>query len=179
MSNCLCEIECQRFIDCAEKIGFTHQSSRGAAFGEAYRDNHRVSILDTSLSQQLWSALRFESILAYTTKTDKAIPISLNPNFRFYRYGPGQRFGRHIDESVSLSTTEFTEYTLLIYLSTPVGGETVFYDRKGRKSVIVQPRAGLMLLHRHGSMCLEHEGAPVLHGNKYVLRSDVVYKKLN
>lgn len=43
------------------------------------------------------------------------------------RYNRGQRFGRHIDESVELGGGRYTKYTLLIYLSTPSGGETVFY----------------------------------------------------
>ncbi len=33
------------------------------------------------------------------------------------RYLPGQRFGRHIDESVELGQGQKTRYTLLIYLS--------------------------------------------------------------
>ena len=56
------------------------------------------------------------------------------------RYVEGQRFGRHIDESVNLGDGSRTQYTLLIYLSGKgsakdsqalVGGETVFYDHRG------------------------------------------------
>lgn len=62
------------------------------------------------------------------------------------RYKAGQRFGRHIDESVDIGEGKRTHYTLLIYLSGGaksktkvdkdsqdslseilVGGETVFY----------------------------------------------------
>lgn len=57
-----------------------------------------------------------------------------------------------------------------------VGGETVFYDHRGRLVASVRPQAGLALLHLHGERrCLEHEGAEVLGGVKYVLRSDVVF----
>jgi predicted 2-oxoglutarate/Fe(II)-dependent dioxygenase YbiX len=61
-------------------------------------------------------------------------------DFVAYRYVEGQRFGRHIDESVSLGDGSRTQYTLLIYLSGKggakdsqalVGGETVFYDHRG------------------------------------------------
>jgi hypothetical protein len=62
--------------------------------------------------------------------------------FLLYRYTEGQRFGRHIDESVDLGGGSRTYYTLLIYLSGKggakdssgqalVGGETVFYDQRG------------------------------------------------
>lgn len=52
----------------------------------------------------------------------------------------GQRFGRHVDESVNLGGGRITHYTLLIYLSgksesepssSLIGGETVFYDKRG------------------------------------------------
>ena len=62
------------------------------------------------------------------------------------RYGPGQSFGKHVDDSVEIGNGVYTEYTLLIYLTgagTPlakskqkgaangspglVGGETIFY----------------------------------------------------
>ena len=57
-----------------------------------------------------------------------------------------------------------------------VGGETVFYGPRGREVARVAPRAGMALLHRHGEAhCLEHEGAAVEAGLKYVLRSDVVF----
>jgi hypothetical protein len=40
----------------------------------------------------------------------------------------------------------------------------------------VAPAPGLALLHLHGEdRCLEHEGAEVQQGVKYVLRSDVVF----
>lgn len=103
-------------------------------------------------------------------------PIGLNPNIRVYRYSKGQRFGRHVDDSVYVERPAGeTQYTLLIYLSSVVGGETIFYDDRGRKLATVAPQPGLALLHRHGDYCLEHEGAMVKDGVKYVLRSDVVY----
>lgn len=64
------------------------------------------------------------------------------------RYGPGQRFGKHVDDSVDLGGGLHTEYTLLLYLTGSdksgngkvkgkpaqskagpalAGGETIFY----------------------------------------------------
>ena len=45
----------------------------------------------------------------------------------------------------------------------------------GRESARVSPRPGLMLLHRHGVDCWQHEALPVKAGTKYILRTDVVY----
>jgi hypothetical protein len=47
---------------------------------------------------------------------------------------------------------------------------------RGRVVASVAPRPGLALLHLHGEdRCMEHEGAAVAGGTKYVLRSDVVF----
>lgn len=97
------------------------------------------------------------------------------PPRSIYRYSPGQRFGRHVDDSNDLPGGRFTQYTLLIYLSACGGGETVFY-RRNRRVVSVAPAPGLALLHKHGDCCLEHEAAAVTAGCKYVLRSDVVFQ---
>jgi hypothetical protein len=73
-----------------------------------------------------------------------------------YRYTEGQRFGRHIDESVSLGDGSKTYYTLLIYLSGKgsakdssgqalVGGETVFYDQRGGVVAEVLPGSRILI----------------------------------
>ncbi|KAL6774036.1 hypothetical protein ACKKBG_A23525 [Auxenochlorella protothecoides x Auxenochlorella symbiontica] len=166
--------EASCIVEYAESLGLTHQSSRGPKFGEAFRDNDRVSIQDQAWADTLWTALGLQGTLGRDPTTG-AQPVGLNPNLRFYRYRPGQRFGRHIDESNDLGGGKFTLYTVLIYLSTPgEGGETVFYKR-GKRLAAVSPRTGLALLHRHGRDCLLHEGAEVAAGEKWVLRSDVVY----
>lgn len=61
------------------------------------------------------------------------------------------------------------------FLPRLAGGETVFYDDRGARMHAVAPCAGSALLHLHGEACLEHEGAAVRSGVKYVLRSDVVF----
>lgn len=48
---------------------------------------------------------------------------------------------------------------------------------RNRRLATVVPQPGLALLHRHGDECLEHEGAAVTGGTKYVLRSDVVFQR--
>ena len=47
--------------------------------------------------------------------------------------------------------------------------------KRSKLVAAVTPEPGLALLHLHGDDCLEHEGAEVLSGVKYVLRSDVLY----
>ncbi|CAI7585942.1 unnamed protein product [Penicillium pancosmium] len=115
-------------------------------------------------------------------------PLGLNPNIRIYRYSPGQFFAQHYDESNALtflppsstkSVPARTTWTLLIYLTTCSGGETVFYPEPTREDpnpepISVAPETGLALLHRHGDHCMLHEGMEVTSGEKWVLRSDLV-----
>ncbi|KAG6836754.1 hypothetical protein H0H93_003833 [Arthromyces matolae] len=99
--------------------------------------------------------------------------------------GPGQHFGQHYDDSVRDPTTGAkSEWTLLIYLTGiedgVQGGETLFYKderlTRGKPEVITAPLTrGTALLHRHGQECMLHEGSEVIQGNKYVLRSDLMF----
>lgn len=72
------------------------------------------------------------------------------------------------------STSAHTTWTLLIYLTTTEGGETVFYPEDGSAPISVAPEVGMALLHRHGEHCLLHEGKEVRKGEKWVIRSDLV-----
>ena len=82
-----------------------------------------------------------------------------------------------------------TTYTLLLYLSAPpevTGGETIFYNelpkQSGKKGtggtevIKVGLQKGMALLHKHGKDCLLHEGAMVVAGEKWVLRTDLVVR---
>lgn len=107
-----------------------------------------------------------------------------------YHYPPHTYFGPHFDES---STDDLTglksKWTLLIYLSgldhqspTPVsGGSTVFWTKepnkkgKGGQSLEVKLESGRAVLHKHGNDCLLHEGAVIESGDKWILRSDIMY----
>jgi hypothetical protein len=62
---------------------------------------------------------------------------------------------------------------LMIYLNSGFdGGETHFYDADLQLRATVRPETGMALLFRHAQL---HEGAPVISGRKYVLRTDVMY----
>ncbi|KAJ8552733.1 hypothetical protein K7X08_020126 [Anisodus acutangulus] len=49
--------ESQAFVKSVESLGFAHQGSLGPAYGEAYRDNDRVSMNDPDLAGAIWSGL--------------------------------------------------------------------------------------------------------------------------
>ncbi|XP_034711384.1 uncharacterized protein LOC117933911 [Vitis riparia] len=193
VQNFFTSAESKAFVKIAESMGFTHQGSLGPTKGEAYRDNDRTSVNDPVLAYTIWQSGLNK--LFSDIKIRGKVAVGLNPNIRFYRYKVGQRFGRHIDESVDLGEGKRTHYTLLIYLSGGskqktkgvqsnvgdssseplVGGETVFYGSRNGIVAEVAPTEGMALLHIHGDMCMLHEARNVTKGIKYVFRSDVAF----
>ncbi|KAL5338659.1 hypothetical protein BJX70DRAFT_398408 [Aspergillus crustosus] len=174
--------------------------------GDAVRVNDRFQIQDAAFAENLWRGTALRELVthphSYTgeerggegkdaERSMKEIwggePLGLNANIRVYRYSPGQFFAQHYDDSNTLSFLSpssppkpgRTTWTLLIYLSTCNGGETVFYPEPTRANrnpepISVAPEMGMALLHRHGEQCLIHEGKEVTGGEKWVLRSDLV-----
>ncbi|PIA19346.1 hypothetical protein COEREDRAFT_79281 [Coemansia reversa NRRL 1564] len=153
--------------------------------GEAFRNNARWSITDEDCAQSLWENTGMTSLLRDWKHPDGKSPVGLFENIRLYRYGPGERFGKHYDDYFFDRKGRRSEYTLLVYLNAvddkrfktgdrPSGGETVFYARR-MNPVSVKPEAGLALLHKHGADCLQHEALELRDGFKYVLRSDLIF----
>lgn len=155
--------------------------------GEATRVNDRFQIDDPVFAERLWKDTALHSLVcSYEDQTVWGGQVlGLFENIRIYRYRPGQFFDKHYDESkrIDFGQTKVkakTTWTLLIYLTICEGGETVFYPeattRKGQQPepIVVGLQAGMALLHKHGDECLLHEGREVTHGEKWVLRSDLV-----
>ncbi|KAI1794520.1 hypothetical protein LXA43DRAFT_1072440 [Ganoderma leucocontextum] len=160
--------------------------------GEADRVNQRISIPSVDFAQKLHAALAPHlPDFPYPVSAKKLAGAtaraahSCNSNIRLYKYTAGQYFGPHYDDSVrDAETGAKSEWTLLIYLTGAQdgveGGETIFYqDQRGkpRETIVAPLTRGQALLHRHGQDCLLHEGSPVTKGNKYVLRSDLMFMK--
>lgn len=129
------------------------------------RNNDRVMFEDVSLAASLFERL----CPALPAREETA--VGLNERFRGYRYTAGQRFRPHYDGAYVRNERERSEITLLLYLSDGfVGGDTLFNDLNLR----VVPKTGMALLFEHRIL---HEGCAVLGGAKYVLRSDVMYRR--
>jgi len=96
--------------------------------------------------------------------------VGANPRLRLYRYGPGERHGAHWDTIVELPDAVRSMLTLVFYLNADfTGGETDFVELDTR----VVPRLGQALLFQHRVM---HRACEVLSGEKFVLRTDVLYR---
>ncbi|MBS1792960.1 MAG: 2OG-Fe(II) oxygenase [Acidobacteria bacterium] len=162
--------ECRQWIDFAEGIGFD-EAPITVGFGKEalnkeMRNNSRVMIDDEDRAFGLWQRAR-EHLppLIY-----HRVARGLNERLRFYRYDPGQQFKYHFDGSFRRPTGEQSLLTFMVYLNEDfAGGKTTFLNLE---ETIVTPRTGLMIAFRHN---LVHQGAEVLSGRKYVLRSDVMF----
>lgn len=167
ISDFLSAEECRFFIEQSEDKGYedaTVETEKGTRLITEVRNNQRVLYKNDELAMKLWE--RVSSLVPQ--QIGNSVAVSLNELFRFYKYRPGQKFKRHIDESFIRNEEEASYYTFMIYLNDEYeGGETSF------DAVSVKGEKGMALVFLHS---LAHEGGEVLKGIKYVLRTDVMYK---
>jgi hypothetical protein len=260
--NALSAARCDAVIAAATEAGMSGVCHR-ATHEIAARDCSRVEITSKPIASALWDAV----VRPIAPELPGMKSVGLSERIRVYSYGPGQRFGPHVDQSDVSGDGATSEYTVLFYLnsaldgrdwassglitsprhlkpvvdrckaaadaagdaegamaafrvsgagkrrgggkrsrgvkaaaavpSTPmadavaractapakscglVGGETVFWaDHDARRACCAMlPRAGSVLLHGHGDRCMTHEGGPVVSGTKWLLRTDVLYRR--
>ena len=158
--------ECAGLIARSEQLGYVPAgvaTPTGAQLIKGIRNNYRVECRDAALAAMLWQ--RAAALLP--PEPDGAPAVGLHEDFRFYRYGVGERFNKHKDGRISVSAEIASRWTFLLYLNDDfAGGETEF------ETLTVAPQQGAALCFRHE---LRHKGCAVTAGRKYVLRSDVLY----
>ena len=164
--------ECGAFVARSEDSGYdaaTITTATGFVMAKDIRDNARLIVDDRSLADELWE--RAGSFFPQNIGDWRA--VGFNERFRFYRYDSGQKFSLHYDGSFHRSDRERSQLTFMVYLNADfTGGETKFYDEDRELRVTVNPECGMALGFVHLQL---HEGAPVIKGRKYVLRTDVMY----
>jgi prolyl 4-hydroxylase len=163
---------CQAHIDRSEELGYEEamiSTSAGQIMRKDVRDNTRLIVDSPELADLTFRQAR-PILEANKHGWDLA---GFNERLRYYRYDMAQSFKPHIDASYRRSDTEHSLVTFMIYLNEDfTGGGTRFYRVNGEFELEVVPRRGMALVFDHNQL---HEGAPVLSGRKYVLRTDVMY----
>lgn len=169
IDNFLTQEECDALIARGESLGFEAATLGDAVYTEV-RNNSRVIFDDAELAASLWQ----KALPHLPAQIDDWFPAGFNERFRFYRYGPGELFKPHYDGCFRRNDNEVSLLTFMVYLNAAAkGGETRFFkDREIWLSVATEP--GKALVFEHLQL---HEGAPVEEGCKYVLRTDVVYRR--
>ncbi|KAF8693900.1 ALG3 protein, partial [Rhizoctonia solani] len=158
--------------------------------GEATRVNHRISFQSKEFAMTVFNAIwpHLPTLPCSEIKAADAIPAGCNSNIRLYKYGPGEYFGPHYDDSVrDKETGWWSEWTVLVYVTGKEdgvdGGETVFFgptsgSRSNTEAIVPPLTRGSALIHRHGRACMLHEGRQVKAGTKLVLRTDIMFARL-
>jgi len=168
IENFLTEKECEDLILFTEQKGYEEAKvslSSGAKMIKGIRNNFRIMYQDENLANKYWQILK--QFCPKEIEDNEA--IGLNEQFRFYKYESNQRFKRHIDGRFKRNEQEESRITFMIYLNDDFeGGETKF------DHVTIHPKTGTALCFIHEQ---KHEGCPVPDGTKYVIRTDVMYKK--
>lgn len=168
ISNFMSSKESAGWIKFSEEKGYEEAKitmGQQQVMAKSVRNNERLIYDDVDLERKLWN--RIKDYVPKETMYGRA--MGLNERFRFYKYYPGQQFKPHQDGSYIRNIHEWSSYTFMIYLNEEMkGGATKF------STCEIVPETGMALIFRHE---LIHEGCPVLAGVKYVLRTDVMYKR--
>ncbi len=168
---------CDQIIARADDIGFdeaTITTEHGTSVTQEIRNNDRVIFDDVNLAKLLWGNAK--SLFSESFKGHRA--VGLNERFRVYRYGPDQFFDWHQDGEYQALSGQRSMFTMMIYLSEDCdGGGTSFADVFSPhvfKDFTIAPKTGKALFFHHP---LSHRGDPIISGEKFVLRTDVMFQK--
>lgn len=162
VENIYSQEECLKFVSMIEK-----DNPNLATNNPAYRDQDRIMVDDSETANDLFVRLRPH----LPEKIDRFRLLRLNDRLRYYRYKPGQKFAPHMDHWYQPNDREITLLTVLVYFNDDfIGGETRFMEQLDE---VVKPKPGLVAVFQHK---IRHEGCEVLSGNKYALRTDVIYE---
>jgi hypothetical protein len=171
--------ECDQYIAWGESNGFEEApvtTARGMVMMKDLRNNDRMMIDDVERAQDLYRRVS-DQLPPRFMKT--WAPAGLNERLRVYRYDVGQQFDWHLDGYFERPTGERSFFTFMVYLNEDFeGGATSFRstapDSSTGGAFRVTPRKGMALLFHHP---IEHRGDSVTAGRKYVLRTDVMYRR--
>jgi len=169
VKNFLTSDECDYYINFGNTKGFEEAKvgiEGSQIMNKNIRNNDRLLFKDLELAETLWK--RIKDIVPKNMEDYKV--SGLNEMFRIYKYIKGQRFKMHRDGSYQRNEKERSFFSFIIYLNDDFeGGETDF-----RKLFSIKPEEGSALIFHHP---YRHEGKELISGTKYVLRTDIMYKK--
>jgi predicted 2-oxoglutarate/Fe(II)-dependent dioxygenase YbiX len=164
----LSEDECGAHIARSEHLPFVQagvQTRYGEQLHQHIRNNDRAVDDNPALAAALFERAR----PLLPPSIDGWVLSGFNQRFRWYRYEHEQFFKPHLDGVIQLSESEMSFLTFLIYLNDDFsGGSTDFIWER------VQPETGMALVFPHR---IRHQGSVVTSGVKYVLRTDVMYRR--
>jgi WD40 repeat protein len=176
--------ECESLLTEKIKIAFEKAIANYPTY---YRNNDRLQIDDEVLANLLFQKVK--SYLPNTIETSSSIKSEngkwqlskLNERLRYCKYSTNQYFHRHLDGIHYRSIDEQSKLTFMIYLNGAddfKGGRTLFYETKDSVEILASyiPQQGDLIVFDHN---VWHEGEVLAKGEKFVLRSDILYKRID
>lgn len=150
-----------------------------------YRNNERLLIDNDTLANQLFKKVK--PYLPETIEINSTIKIEngvwklkeLNNRIRFCKYSANQYFNRHLDGVHYKNNKTQSKLTFMIYLNSSAefkGGRTLFFKTKETDEIWASyiPKKGDLIVFDHN---IWHEGEILTQGEKFVLRSDILYSR--
>lgn len=161
-----------------------------------YRDryNDRLMSDDAGFSKLIFSRVSEflpKEILGSKMFSKQMQLESLNERWRYCKYSEGHYFGAHVDgvyrPPYESGVFRSSYLTFLLYLNGPQkvddeipvfqGGSTNFLTPKQQLIYECVPEAGSALVFVQEDIKCFHDGGKLLGGTKYILRTDVMYKR--
>jgi hypothetical protein len=173
LRNVLSPSECEHFIKETEALKF-HPCFE---YPQDYRSNTRVIVTDVELANRITKRIESHVPRIHTQMKKNWQFHGLNECFRFCRYAPAQKFEAHLDGAFTRAFDDKSYYTFMIYLNDGFnGGSTRFLTKHHDVLYSVVPEQGMALVFPHS---IYHDGEPLQDNLKYIMRSDLMYKRLN
>eukprot|EP01080_Neovahlkampfia_damariscottae_P012143 gene12143-5634_t len=182
LENFFSETECKFYIDQLENIGFKKVQNE---YPQNYRNNERLILFSNELSgvitEKLFPFLNQKDIdqISPIGFGSEGIwkPYRINECFKFCKYEKGQKFDAHRDGIYSPNEDECTIFTVLIYLNHNFkGGKTLFLDSKKNIKFSGIPKCGSAVVFTGETI---HQAEPIIEGFKYILRTEIIFKRVN
>ncbi|XZF16578.1 2OG-Fe(II) oxygenase [Chitinophagaceae bacterium MMS25-I14] len=148
-----------------------------------YRNNDRFVTDDEKLAAWLLEKVRPflpEEITEQKSGCTEVWKLeNLNPRIRYCRYAAHQYFHRHLDGVHYEAAEVQSKLTFMLYLNDATefeGGRTLFFRDKDTTEIwaAYTPVQGDLIVFDHN---IWHEGEMLQSGTKYVLRSDLLYRR--
>ena len=174
--------ECEELLNTEIKNSFQKAISNYPTY---YRNNDRFVMDNDILANQLFEKVK--PYLPETIEINSSIQAEngvwhlkeLNNRLRYCKYSANQYFHRHLDGVHYRNDTTQSKLTFMIYLNSATefeGGRTLFFKTKETNEIWASyiPKQGDLIVFDHN---VWHEGEVLTQGEKFVLRSDILYSK--
>ncbi len=162
----LSEPECWQIIQ--ECNGFRTASTFALA-NRSHRTAENTNYINTDLADKLWDRLQ-----CHCPNIHGFEPSGVCPSMQVIRYKKGGYFHLHQD-GCSVQGDKTSQFSMVIYLNDGyTNGETRILCKAVGEIIQVAPKVGRCLAFLHDEL---HEGREVASGTKYILRTDLFYRR--